>query len=675
MAALALAALLILGAAPLPDADTLAVIDNTLRHEAPPPRTALQLVRELLARPLDAGNAAAIFDRVVPRPLVEAASAFAGAGVVPAQAGTRSFDELLAAYVAELTLAREELLTATGNAPLDVPALLAEATASGHPSADRLLQVEAATDSDGLAVANERFISATVRFALALRSATDLPTATTRFDTAIGTIVIGSSGDDVHELAPATDGAISVVIDLGGNDTYTGSNVALRGFSAIIDFAGDDRYELRGPGLGAAIAGASLLLDFAGNDRYRAPHLAQGAAAFGIGALIDLGGDDQYDIGAWGQGFGLAGGLGLLWDAAGNDRYAARGPADPFQRGGGLSGAQGAAMGPRSLLAGGIGILRDDAGDDTYLAEMFAQGTGYYYGLGLLWDRAGDDRYEAIRYAQGNGVHQAVGVLRDEGGNDRYGLDVGVGQGMGVDLSVGVLVDAAGDDEYTAGSFSQGTATSNGVGVLDDAGGADRFTLTAGDRNWGHAQWERGMPSVGVFRYQPARASFRMAGNVLAAPPPPRRAAEPEHEGTCPHGVRVEPEEVEGLRREDFEAVYALGERLHCALGNAQQSLVLWPALEAELARHADSPLGEWIAAALRRHPPPAPLDRRVLERLDAHPHCGVRAVALAAAPRADVAQRALRSSCFRLQAAAVQALQKLGVPVPPDARLPTFLR
>lgn len=669
MAALALAALLLaLGAAPLPDADLLAVIDNTLRHEPPPPRTAPPLVRELLARPLAARDAAAIFERVVPRPVVEAASARAPGSAQP-------FERLLSSYVAELALAREELLAATGNAPLDVPALLAEVMANGHPSADRLLQVEAATDSDGLAVANERFIAATVRFALALRSATDLPTETTRFDTAIGTIVIGSRGDDVHELAPATDGAISVVIDLGGNDTYNGSNVALRGFSAIVDFAGDDRYELRGPGLGAAIAGASLLLDFAGNDRYRAPHLAQGAAAFGIGALIDLGGNDQYDLDAWGQGFGLAGGLGLLWDAAGNDRYSARGPADLFNRGGGLSGAQGAAMGPRNLLAGGIGILRDDAGNDTYLAEMFAQGTGYYYGLGLLWDRGGDDRYDAVRYAQGSGVHEAVGVLRDEAGNDRYTLKVGVGQGIGVDLSLGVLVDAAGDDEYSAGSFSQGTATANGFGVLDDAGGTDRFVIGGADRHWGHALWEGGLPSTGIFLYDPARASFNLGGKPLAAPPPPRKVSEPEHDGACPAGVRVEPAEIDSVRREHFDAVYTLGEQLTCALADPEQARVLWPALDAHLARHPDTPLAAWIAIAYRRSAPPPPLDRSVLERLDVHPHCSVRALALAASPRPEVARRALSSSCYRLQAAALRALQKLGAPVPPGAPLPSFLR
>lgn len=676
MAALALVALLaLLGAAPPPDADTLAVVDNTLRHEAPPPRSAPPLTSELLARPLDARDAAAIFDRAVPRPLLEAAPAFAGAGVVPAQAGTQSFDKLLSAYVAELALAREELMISTGNAPLDVAALLAEIREAGHPSTDRLLQVEAATDRDGLAVANERFISATVRFAWALRSATDLPAETTRIETAVGTIVIGSRGDDVHELTPAADGAISVVIDLGGNDTYHGANVAVRGFSAIIDLAGDDRYELSGAGLGAAVAGASLVLDFAGNDRYRAPHLAQGAAAFGVGALIDLAGDDQYDVNAWGQGFAIAGGIALLWDVAGNDRYTARGPADPFNRGGGLSGAQGVAMGPRNLLAGGIGILRDDAGDDVYVAEMFAQGAAYYYGVGLLWDRGGNDRYEAVRYAQGAGVHEAVGVLRDEAGNDRYVLKVGVGQGIGVDLSVGVLADAAGDDEYAADSFAQGTATSNGIGILEDAGGADRFEVSGADRHWGQAYWEGGLPGTGIFLHDATRASFTRNGKPVPAPSAPRKLIEPEHDGTCPAGIRVAPAEIDSLRRGDFDAVYTLGERLTCALSDAEQARVLWPVLETELVRRPETPLAAWIALAYRRQAPPPPFDRSVLERLDAHPHCSVRALALAAAPRSEAAHRGLRSSCYRQQAAAIRALQKLGEPVPADAPLPAFLR
>ena len=127
---------------------------------------------------------------------------------------------------------------------------------------------------------------------------------------------------------------------------------------------------------------------------------------------------------------------------------------DPFARGAGLSGAQGAAFGCRGAIAGGVGILRDDGGDDLYDAQMFAQGVGYYYGLGILWDRGGADRYQAFRYAQGNAAHQAVGVLSDEAGDDHYTAD-GYAQGMGLDVAVGVLVDARGNDAYRARGGAQ----------------------------------------------------------------------------------------------------------------------------------------------------------------------------------------------------------------------------
>jgi hypothetical protein len=669
MAPLALVALLLLGAAPPPDADTLAIIDNTLRHEGPPPRSAFALVRELLGQPLAATDAREVFDRVTPRPLIEAASPVAPAPAQPFQA-------LLDAFVAEAGRARTELLVATGNAPWDEAALLAELAAVGHPAADRLLQVAAASDLDGVAVANQRFIEATVRFARALQTASGVPAQTTRIDSPVGTIIIGSRGDDVHDLKPATGGAISVVIDLGGNDTYKGSDVAVRGFSAIIDVAGNDRYEMSGPGLGAAVAGAALLLDLGGDDSYRAPHIGQGMAAFGVGALLDLAGDDRYDLGAWGQGFGLAGGLGLLWDAAGNDRYVARGPRDAYDRGGGLSGAQGAAMGPRTMLAGGIGILRDDGGDDEYVAEMFAQGIGYYYGLGLLWDRGGDDRYTAVRYAQGTGVHEAVGILRDESGSDAYRLSVGVGQGMGLDLAVGALLDDSGDDQYFADLLAQAAATANGVGILEDRAGRDRFEVAQGDRQWGHAQWLRGMPTVGVLRFAPG-AVFVTGGKTLGSPPPPRKVLEAgPPPPRCPPGVVIERAEIEALRRDSFDVLYAFAGKLRCAAeGEPARTAELWQALDDELARDPASPLATWIALVYGDRPPGGALGEDILRRLDAHPSCGVRALALDAAPRADLARRAIGSSCYRLQAAALRALEKLGEPAPAGAALPSFLR
>ncbi|HZM34957.1 MAG TPA: hypothetical protein VFC18_10735, partial [Burkholderiales bacterium] len=49
--------------------DALLLVDNVLRHEAPAPRAAPALVRELLARPLDAADAASLFRRTVPEAL------------------------------------------------------------------------------------------------------------------------------------------------------------------------------------------------------------------------------------------------------------------------------------------------------------------------------------------------------------------------------------------------------------------------------------------------------------------------------------------------------------------------------------------------------------------------------------------------------------------------------
>src|SRR5574341_2399264 len=90
--ALPLAGLLLLAgcAAPAP----WQVIDNVLRHEPPAPH-APSMVRDLLARPLDAREAAPIFDRAVPgalRRLAEPADALPGP-LEPHQIGRASCRE------------------------------------------------------------------------------------------------------------------------------------------------------------------------------------------------------------------------------------------------------------------------------------------------------------------------------------------------------------------------------------------------------------------------------------------------------------------------------------------------------------------------------------------------------------------------------------------------------
>lgn len=597
--------------------DALLVVDNLQRHGSPPPPATPAAVVEILSRPLQAADGAALFRRHVPPAL----HSFDRAGT-PAP-----FDALLNAYIRELAQAQRLLREAL--APFDDHAILRR-LADGLPSANQLLAVADAVDMQRLERANLLFIEATARFSGGIRAVADFP-APRSFQSDIGLVVIGTrgndrygpeaaliidpGGDDVYERSPARGGAISVVIDLAGNDRYSGSDLALGGFSAIVDLAGDDRYDMAGSGIGAAIAGVGLVVDHAGDDFYRAKFLGQGAAGFGIGALIDLAGNDVYQLGAWGQGFGLAHGLGLLWERGGNDRYTAQGEPDAFERGSGLSGAQGAAFGFRGLLAGGVGILRDDAGNDVYEAQMFAQGLGYYYALGLLWDRGGDDTYQAFRYGQGNGVHQAVGVLQDDAGDDRYAITLGYGQGMGLDIAVGVLRDDGGDDRYRAHYGAQGAATANGFGVLSDAVGRDRFELGPDDHAWGNAEWYRGLPSVALL------LTGRDAQFNRAPPPgvwkherPPARCA--------------------------ADKPWSAAEALICVL------------------RDAPEPVGAEMAYDLA-------------EKGD----CATRSIALLARPRIELAQAAIRSDCWRLQAAARGAFERLGAPLPSDVALPSFLR
>jgi hypothetical protein len=634
-------------------AQALGVIDNLLAHEAPPPRAAPPVVRELLARPAAALDAAGLFARFVPEALFPFAS----------HVSDRSFEEALGAYIAELQEAQRRLRASTG--PLDAGRILGELREGFAASAS--LNIRA----DGIEAANRLFVEATGRFAAALRGAR-IP-GPARLDSPIGPIVIGTPGDDVHPpgatliidpggndtytRAPAAD-AISLIFDLSGNDRYGGADLALRGFSALIDYQGDDQYAMDGPGLGAAIAGASVLVDFSGNDGYAAGIFGLGAAAYGLGALIDEAGDDRYRLQAWGQGFALAGGVGLLWDHAGNDHYAAAGLPDPHQRGGTLSGAQGASFGYRTVLAGGVGILRDGAGNDSYEAGMFAQGTAYYYGLALLWDEGGHDIYRAVRYAQGNGVHEAVGVLRDDAGNDRYELSVGVGQGMGLDLALGVLVDAAGDDHFLAPALAQGSATANGIGILADAGGADRFAP------WKPPDWSRGLPSVGL-RVHPTIQETKSA----PVHERPQELRCPADAALQKHLIERFDEAIARLNLEDFDQTLAYAGALRCAMREADL------AQEAGrlLATHPPPQIAIALARALHERPA-ADTQMLVMQRaLARHPSCGVRATALAFWPDERAARAALRSTCWRIQAAALEALRKLGVEVDTTG-LPPFL-
>ena len=69
------------------------------------------------------------------------------------------------------------------------------------------------------------------------------------------------------------------------------------------------------------------------------------------------------------------------------------------------------------------------------------------------------------------------------------------------------------------------------------------------------------------------------------------------------------------------------------------------------------------------------PRREEVLRILEKHASCNVRAAALEARGTVAAAQAALRSSCWRLQAAALAELTRLGAKPGPGTQLPAFLQ
>ena len=142
------------------------------------------------------------------------------------------------------------------------------------------------------------------------------------------------------------------------------------------------------------------------------------------------------------------------------------------------------------------------------------------------------------------------------------------------------------------------------------------------------------------------------------------------------------------LPADDFNVTWALSHTLRCAFmgATASQAAVMWGELERVLAEQPATPFAIAFAFALRPRPAPAPQLQRILHAFEAHPACGVRAAALtlrnaaaddevSRAQLASAAQAVLRSSCWRLQAAAVNVLRRTGTAPDGAAPLPSFLR
>jgi hypothetical protein len=358
--------------------------------------------------------------------------------------------------------------------------------------------------------------------------------------TPLGAIVVGDGGAQTYAPTDANlSGNVLLLVDTGGNDTYTVPVGATQGQAAAvaIDLGGDDQYgyvqvpiaadmgllpsDAAGrftpqqgygpaslsttPRQGAGVLGVGLLFDYGGGkDQYQSLRVSQGFGAFGIGVLYDDGGDDTYEGEAAVQGSATFG-IGILLDAAGNDTRSTF----TISQGYGFT--------------GGFGLLDDLQGDDQYLANVgdpslggivlyyspqlpaagnstLSQGTGegmrddtngVYWsgGLGILRDTAGSDVYQGSVFAQGTGYWFGIGLLLDGAGDDRYDA-LWYTQGSAAHAGIGVLWDAAGDDRYgqmwTPKSGNDGTGHDFGVGFLVDLAGNDVMTgggLSLGEGN------------------------------------------------------------------------------------------------------------------------------------------------------------------------------------------------
>jgi len=327
-------------------------------------------------------------------------------------------------------------------------------------------------------------------------------------------LVIDFGGDDEFnlpkELKPRR---VRVVIDVSGDDLYLSDKphwwgAALLGLSLHVDLAGNDDYRAPDWSLGCALGGHAALWDRVGKDRYYGGLGSQGVGIFGTGVLKDDDGDDEYAAACFAQGFGSTAGLGAIVDSGGDDTYlAGRDEPDMWRRKGTyITFAQGSGLGHRmghvvndetggrrwkitGQTPGGVGLLFDAGGNDRYEADVFGQGSSYWYSLGLLVDGGGNDRYRATWYGQGVGTHAAVGCVVDAGGDDWY-YSRNTSQGCGHDFSAGILVDRGGDDTYRGVTLCQGAGNAYcGLGVLIDEAGDD--TYHCGRRAWGFGSTEK----------------------------------------------------------------------------------------------------------------------------------------------------------------------------------------
>ncbi len=317
-------------------------------------------------------------------------------------------------------------------------------------------------------------------------------------------IVIDPGGNDIYKTKNEAGSGFSIIIDFKGNDLYLTEEMGywgggLSGIDCLFDLEGNDNYFSGNNGLGAGVLGVGLLYDKEGNDFYKGDAVCEGASFLGIGLLRDISGNDVYNGHIYCQGFGYVGGFGLIDDWAGNDNYIASGSFTDIIRyeDHSVTLSQGFGFGSRIDWSGGIGFLFDHNGNDNYSADIYGQGSSYWFALGMLVDNSGNDNYYCYQYTHGAGIHLSIGALLDRQGDDSYSAR-GVAQGCGHDYAYGLLWDLKGDDSYSSYDLAQGAGNANGIGFIFDEGGNDSYAVRGWHNSQGYGDPRREYGSIGL---------------------------------------------------------------------------------------------------------------------------------------------------------------------------------
>jgi hypothetical protein len=306
-------------------------------------------------------------------------------------------------------------------------------------------------------------------------------------------LLIDSGGNDTYSFDKDRTSGVTVLLDLTGDDRYTASgqghdpSSATLGYAVLWDASGNDRYQGQWLTQGAALFGGALLVDRSGHDHYEAQGLAQGYALGGVAVLIDNVGNDHYTALTQAQAAAGPGAVAMLMDSAGNDQYVLGNTplvlpsAQLKDRNASLG--QGCAYGLRPIagqdgatVPGGLALLMDGQGNDHYTAQVFAQGAGYEGGLGILIDGGGSDHMTAAWYAMGAAAHQASGVFIARGdGKDRYSASHATAIGAAHDDSLAVFLGSTGNDHYSVANLGLGAANDGSRAIFIDRGGSDQY--------------------------------------------------------------------------------------------------------------------------------------------------------------------------------------------------------